>query len=537
MLFRSLQFVDGRYYTDGNGIEHADDGTTIEEAIAAGDTNCKYIYTPGYSPENVPAGNNENSIESLAYNTTMDISASRDTLFMARAIIDVINPTDKSSLLSKWADFESKIPEYVYASTGELQEWASPNLGDRHTHRHVSHAYVAWPGYESQTDDALRVGVIKAMDARSAAYGGQEASESHGPTHKALVEARLKNVEGLEGVLKYLLTNNYQYSTMMTSHNANLSSTYCTDSAFGIMGAINESLLYSNTGIVEILPTLLSSSDNGSVSGLRARCNTECDITWDRYADKASVTLTSDEDNNTVKVRCGIAWNSATIGGKKQNIHNDDDGMPYVEVVLGKGKAVTIDFTLTSDQSRITISTDTDISNSISNDESLSFAGKYTFSREEAKNLSWHVVYAANDREALEATISADGTVSLANNAKGNTYKVYAVSTEGTKSNEVMFHVKSDSTETFTVNRMFLDDDLGISIVNDAIEKNIVLIWSAYDASGKLVAMSQRECKLGANEFKSVVVPLGWELGEYRSTLYIWDKESLKPYTKQVVIR
>ena len=56
------------------------------------------------------------------------------------------------------------------------------------------------------------------MDARSAAYGGQEASESHGPTHKALVEARLKNVTGFENVLKYLLTNNYQYSTMTVSY-------------------------------------------------------------------------------------------------------------------------------------------------------------------------------------------------------------------------------------------------------------------------------------------------------------------------------
>lgn len=91
------------------------------------------------------------------------------------------------------------------------------------------------------------------MDARSAAYKGKEASESHGPTHKALVEARLKNVSGLEHVLKYLLTNNYQYRSMMTSHNRNHESAYCTDSAFGIMGAVNESLLYSNTGVVEIL--------------------------------------------------------------------------------------------------------------------------------------------------------------------------------------------------------------------------------------------------------------------------------------------
>lgn len=95
----------------------------------------------------------------------MDISAARDTLFMARALVDIINPSDKADLLASWADFESKIPDYQYAETGELKEWATPNLEDNHFHRHVSHAYVAWPGYESQDSDALRIGVIKAMDA------------------------------------------------------------------------------------------------------------------------------------------------------------------------------------------------------------------------------------------------------------------------------------------------------------------------------------------------------------------------------------
>lgn len=42
-----LQYVDEKYYTDGDGVEHADDGTTISDAIAAGDNNCKYIFTPG----------------------------------------------------------------------------------------------------------------------------------------------------------------------------------------------------------------------------------------------------------------------------------------------------------------------------------------------------------------------------------------------------------------------------------------------------------------------------------------------------------
>ncbi len=531
-----LQYVDSRYYTDGNGVEHADDGTTIEDAIAAGDTGCKYLFTPGYSPENSPAGDPDNAVEALAYNTTMDIAAARDTLFMARAILDEINPSDKAALLSQWADFESKIPDYLYAETGELKEWATPKLGDKHTHRHVSHAYVAWPGYDTQSDDDLRVGVIKAMDARSAAYGGQEASESHGPTHKALVEARLKNVEGLESVLIYLLTNGYQYSTMMTSHNANHSSTYCTDSAFGIMGAINESLLYSNTGVIEILPALISTADKGSISGLRARCNTQCDISWDIYNWDAKVTLTSDEDNNVVKLRCGYAWESASINGVKQNVKTDEDNMPYIELNLSKGQSVTVDFYLTSDNQRVSVAADKDVSKSVNVGDVITFEARHTFKRAQTNDVTWSVVNAADDSAVAGVSITNDGVITIPDAAKGKTLKVYCVSSDSVKSNEVVFHVAA-AAETFSVCKTMADDDLSVHITNDANAKNLAVIWTAYDANGNMVTYSEQDCSLVANEFKSIVVPASWNANVYNSTLYIWDKETLQPYTAQIKIK
>ena len=530
-----LQYVDERYYTDGYGEEHVDDGTTISQAIAEGDTNCKYLFTPGYSPENTPKGWNGDTKYALAYNTTMDISAARDTLFMARALVDIINPSDKAELLASWADFESKIPDYQYAETGELKEWATPNLTDNHSHRHVSHAYVAWPGYESQDSDALRIGVIKAMDARSAAYGGQEASESHGPTHKALVEARLKNVTGFENVLKYLLTNNYQYSTMMTSHNANHSSTYCTDSAFGIMGAVNESLLYSNTGIIEILPTLLSDSYKGSITGLRARCNTQCDIAWDIDNWKASVTMTSDEDNNVVKVRCGVDWNKAYINGVQQNISTDNDKMPYVEVTLNKGQSVKVDFELADTDSRVSVTTETDVSKELAPGTIVSFNAKYTFSRIEITDGTWYVTDAATGSDA-GVSIDADGNLTLTDALSGKTIKVYCVSPTGIKSNEIVLHV-GGAAQSFGVLTGFSDDDLGVYISNDAGAKNLLVIWSAYDAEGKLVAENAKNVSVSANGFAQVNITAKWPVNSYKSSLFIWDKDTFTPYCAEIAIK
>ncbi len=338
------QFADEKYYTDGSGKHHVNDGTTLSQAVSSGDGNARYIFAPGFSPENSPRTGGA-SVQALAYNVSMDIAAAHDALTIARTMLSMKDPDDPR--LAEWDEFEKRIPEYLYQpKTGELKEWASYDLAEAHNHRHESHAYAAWPGYEAQDDEQIREGLAIAMDMRSAAYSGQEATESHGATHKALVEARLKRPVALERVMLYLLTNGYQYSNMLTSHNRSGGSCLCTDSAFGLMGAVNESLLYSNTGVVEILPTLLPNLDKGSITGLRTRCNTAADIAWDLGSHAASVTLTTDEDSTEIKLLCGLDWDSAKLGGNVLPITKDEQGRKYVTVTLNKGKTAQIDFAL-----------------------------------------------------------------------------------------------------------------------------------------------------------------------------------------------
>lgn len=529
-----LQYVDENYYTDGKGVEHAKDGTTIQDAIAAGDNDCKYIFTPGYSPENTPKGYAGNSKYALAYNTTMDIAASRDTLFMAKAILDVINPSDKDELLKTWNDFESKIPEYMYdKTTGALKEWTSPKLEDNHKHRHVSHAYVAWPGYETQSDNALRVGVDIAMQERSKAFGGDEASESHGPTHKALVEARIKNAEGLEKVLLYLMTSGYQYSSMMTSHNSGHGSTYCTDSAFGIMGAINESLLYSNTGVVEILPALMVAVNQGSISGLRARCNTQCDIQWDINNGKASTTLVSDEDDNVVKVRCAKAWKSASIGGVVQKVKTDEDGMPCVELTLKKGEKVQVDFALAQEDSRIHIESDLAEGNVVKAGDTISLQAITTFAREEAKDVTWTFTNASDGTKMEEMTVK-NGTLTIPEAAKGSIIKVMAKNATGVESGEFVLYVAEEKSE-FQTALTKSDDEITVNIVNDGEGKTVNLLLVKEDSEGQFDTLNAMEVTLGANEFEQVQIPTAWDYAGAK--MYIWEKETNTPCVEPIEVK
>ena len=530
-----LQYVDDRYYTDGDGNVHLDDGTTLSGAIAAGDKDAKYLFSPGYSPENTPAGSLDNSIYALAYNTTMDISASHDSLFMAREILDVVKPLDAEGKLKKWADFESKIPEYLYANTGELKEWATYNLGEKHQHRHVSHAYPAWPGYESQTNESLRQGILKAMARRSAAYGGNEASESHGPTHKALVAARLKDPESLNSVLLYLMTNNYQYSSMMTSHNDNHNSTYCTDSAFGIMGAVNESLLYSNTGEIEILPALLDTMESGSITGLMARCRARVDeITWDIAGKRASVTVTSEEDDNEIALSCGRGWNDATINGEKQTMQMNEQNKGYVGLKLDKNETVTVEFTLVNG---IHISTLSNTQQRIYVGDEITFTAVESQASNEAVAAKWYVVDAESEAPVEGASVSDGGIFIVPEGARGKIIKVYATSPGGKlQSNEIILNVSanakgaSDVEEPLTMYTKLSGGEVNLYVSNDKQSKKVRAVLVAYDDSGYMADMTEQVFELNANEYKNLTVPVKWNTVTYQTVAFLWDADTLMPY-------
>ena len=80
------------------------------------------------------------------------------------------------------------------------------------------------------------------------------------------------------------------------------------------LGIINESLLYSNSGEIEILPALPSTGfDSGKITGLKARTRATVDeISWNIAEKTASVTITSDIDQ-TLTVSCGISDKTETV--------------------------------------------------------------------------------------------------------------------------------------------------------------------------------------------------------------------------------
>ena len=155
----------------------------------------------------------------------------------------------------------------------------------------------------------LRDACIQAIANRTS-----ENEASHALVHRALIAARLKDSASVTRALKTLMNHTIHYDSLMTNHDYYRHSCYCTDFAIGYLGIIHESLLYSNTGKIEILPALPDSGfASGEIKGLRTRTRAVVQsLSWDTAAKTASVTVLSEIDQ-TLIVSCAVTGETQTV--------------------------------------------------------------------------------------------------------------------------------------------------------------------------------------------------------------------------------
>lgn len=284
------QLMSAEYYTDAQGNIHYEEGkTTLEDGE-------KYCILPSYSPENNPANYNSPSTANCA----IDISACNSNLEM---LINVMKDIDENADTSKWEELKSNVPVYTYDDTGALKEWACNQFEENNEHRHLSHLYCAWPMNETQDNEELKTACEQAIINRTS-----ENEASHALVHRSLISTRLKNRTDLTESLVTLMNSKIYYDSLMTNHNFDRDSCYCTDFELGYLGIVNEALIYSNDGEIEILPCVPESGFNsGKITGVRARTRAEItSLEWNLTDKTAKVIITSDVDQ-TIDIFCGLA--------------------------------------------------------------------------------------------------------------------------------------------------------------------------------------------------------------------------------------
>jgi len=327
------QFVDARYYEDKDGnIKFDPDKKSLNEGE-------KYVFLPTYSPENTPLGTYQNPI---TINSTMDISAAKDALLMAINMEkEYGNNIEK---IKTWEDLIGKLPSYKYDETGALREWAVDYYKENHGHRHISHTYSAWPAHESQEDEMLSYGISKSIALRK--QNSSDKKSGHGWLHTGLVDARLKNDEGVREALLKLISENAYYSSFMTNHNVSGDSSYVTDILITLPTIVLESLVYSNEGKIQILPSLPRELNKGGAAGIMARTCAKIDnLSWDLDKRTVEAKITS-QKAQTIKLSCQIPWERAevTINGRTM-VYDKEKTIP---LNLNKGESAHVTFKLHS---------------------------------------------------------------------------------------------------------------------------------------------------------------------------------------------
>lgn len=279
------QLMTAEYYTDKDGGIHYEKG---KKELAENETYC---ILPSYSPENNPS----NYPSPSDANCAIDIAACRDNLNMLISVSKKVNPNADVSL---WQSYIDKLPPYLYDETGALKEWATTEFEENNEHRHLSHLYCVWPLFETQNDESLKKSAVQAIENRES-----ENEASHALVHRSLIAARLKDRESLTDALLNLMNHKIRYDSLMTNHDYDRGSCYCTDFAIGYLGIINESLVYSNSGEIELLPALPESGFNkGKITGIKARTRaTVTSLEWDIENKTVKAQITSDVEQ-TIKL-------------------------------------------------------------------------------------------------------------------------------------------------------------------------------------------------------------------------------------------
>ncbi len=262
------------------------------------------VFYPSISPENVPTMKPENQAIEVVPNATGEIAICRESL--TNLITGCKDLDIEADNIPRWQAMLANLPEYVINSDGALAEWAYPGLGDTYKHRHCSHLYGIWPSLEISPErtpklfDAARV----AMEKRIEAGLGNKAA--HGFMHISFVAARLKNSGLMWRMLSDFSKLPFVNTSFITCHNPG-PQIYNLDTTFAMPAVLMEMLVFSEPGLVEVLPALPAENfRRGTLRGVLARGGVVVEqLHWNLAQGRINVKLRSNKAQ-TITLRSGV---------------------------------------------------------------------------------------------------------------------------------------------------------------------------------------------------------------------------------------
>ncbi|WP_291590174.1 glycosyl hydrolase family 95 catalytic domain-containing protein [Bacteroides sp.] len=263
-----------------------------EDFLVMGSDSTFHIY-PGISPENAPNGD----YIMLTKDATMDVAVAREVFEFLLDMGTKFNlPKEETD---RWSYYLDRLPRFRINDDGALAEWIDPYYTDNYSHRHLSHMYPVFPGFQisKDTDDeALREATKEALRRRFAF----DATSAHGLVHLALQALRMGELEMMKQNIDRFSSRSFMYDGLVSAHFPN-HNTYNLDGILSFPRLLMEMVLHSQPGKIELLPAWPKEYPDGSLKGVRAFGGHTLDIVWKNGALQQAVIHAGKDD--TLQVR------------------------------------------------------------------------------------------------------------------------------------------------------------------------------------------------------------------------------------------
>ena len=302
---------------------------------------------PSDSPENRADGDFEGAREiSVSINATMDFALLKELLTnLVSASVSLGIDEDKRA---EWEKMLHAIPEYEINEDGAIKEWLHPDFKDNYHHRHQSHIYPLFPGFEVNEEndkelfEAMKIAVEKRL------VIGLKSQTGWSLAHMSNIFARLNDgkraLECLNLLLRFCTGQNlYTYHNDWRNMGVTLKymhaghAPFQIDANMGFTAAVYEMLLYSDRDKIKLLPALPEEFKEGSVDNICARGGFTVSICWDENSVKATITATLGGEIN-VGIR-GFKLNSTC-----PQLTDSKYGSDYKLLTLNKGESISLEY-------------------------------------------------------------------------------------------------------------------------------------------------------------------------------------------------
>lgn len=349
-------FTGDKKFLEERAIPFMEEVALFYEDFIVKDENGKNMFLPSQSPENQPADKividpktgRETRIK-VQINSTITIAIAKEVLtnlIRSCELLDI-----KHDDVVRWKALLADMPDYEINEDGALKEWLHPDFKDNYEHRHQSHIYPLFPGFEIREESepelykAARVAIEKRLRI------GLKSQTGWSLAHMANVWARLgeseKAMETL-GILArvtvgknfFTYHNDWRKMGVTMDFGWGRTAPFQMDANFGIPAAIIEMLCGSESDMLRLFPALPEEWVEGEFHDMLTRAGVRISADWDMDVKQIEVDLVAERDTEfDIKFPAEIIEFECS---EMDRIRESEHGPRYRSLKMQKGQEIRI---------------------------------------------------------------------------------------------------------------------------------------------------------------------------------------------------